>query len=167
VLEALGARAPTAARAVRFIRAQQNSDGGLPAQPGAKSNAQSPAWAVQGLLAAGVDPDAVHQGRSPSPQDYLRGLLAADGHVRYSSSSDQTPVWVTAEALMALERRPLPLGPVRAGPGGSRRTHRTVHRRRGRGRRPAAGAEGSPALDRLAAGAGVPAALAFAPVGVS
>ncbi len=41
---------------------------------------------------------------------------------------------------MALERRPLPLGPVRAGPGGSRRTgpatggahhprtHRTVHR---------------------------------------
>ena len=31
-----------------------------------------------------------------SPLDYLASLQAADGHYRYSRSSDQTPVWVTA-----------------------------------------------------------------------
>jgi hypothetical protein len=33
--------------------------------------------------------------------------------VRYSRTSAQTPVWVTAQALMALERKPLPIAPVK------------------------------------------------------
>jgi len=36
----------------RFV-SSQNRDGGFPSQPGEDSNAQSTAWAVQGLLAAG------------------------------------------------------------------------------------------------------------------
>ena len=100
------------ARAVGFIRAQQNPDGGFPAGSGASSNAQSTAWAIQGLLAAGVDPDSLHRGGAPSPAQYLQSLIAGDGHVSYARGSDQTPVWVTAEAAMALARKPLPLAPV-------------------------------------------------------
>ena len=115
VLEALGPVGPAGAvrRAAAFLRAAQNGDGGLPSQPGGPSNAQSTAWAVQGLLAAGVDPAAVHHGAG-SPLAYLSSLIAPDGHVRYAAGVDQTPVWVTGEAMMALARAPLPLAPVPA-----------------------------------------------------
>ena len=125
-LEALGGSAParTLQRAVTFIRSQQNRDGGFPSQPGDDSNAQSTAWAVQGLIAAGVSPGALHRRGAPSPLAYLRSLIAADGHVRYSRSSDQTPVWVTAQALMALAGKALPLGPVALPAGPSAPAHR-------------------------------------------
>ena len=50
-----------------------------------------------------------------SPLAYLRGLIAANGSIAYSRGVHQTPVWVTGEALMALEGKPLPLahGPRR------------------------------------------------------
>ena len=38
-----------------FLRSQQDRDGGFPAQGSGDSNAQSTSWAVQGLIAAGVD----------------------------------------------------------------------------------------------------------------
>ena len=117
-------------RAVAYIRRQQDRDGGFPGQPGAGSNAQSTAWAVQGLIAAGVNPGALHRGGAPSPLAYLRSLIAADGHVRYSRGSDQTPVWVTGEALMALEGKPLPLAapvaPDAATPAPELATHRVA-----------------------------------------
>jgi hypothetical protein len=93
------------------VRGQQDGDGGFASLPGAGSNAQSTAFAVQGLLAAGVNPSSVHR-RGASPLDYLRSLIAADGHVRYARGTDQTPVWVTGEALMALDGKALPLSPV-------------------------------------------------------
>lgn len=115
-LEALaatgGAPARTLHRAVGFIRAQQNRDGGFPSQPGDTSNAQSTAWAVQGLIAAGASPGSLHRRGAPSPTAYLQSLTAPDGHVRYSRDSDQTPVWVTAQAVMALAGKALPLAPV-------------------------------------------------------
>jgi energy-coupling factor transport system substrate-specific component len=104
-LEALSGASP--ARAVHFIEAHENRDGGFPSQPGSASNAQSTAWAVQGLLASGVPLSSL--GR---PLGYLRSLIAPDGHVRYSRGSDETPVWVTSEALMALDAKPLPIAPV-------------------------------------------------------
>jgi energy-coupling factor transport system substrate-specific component len=107
-----GPAARACVRAVGFIRAQQNSDGGLPSQPGGESNAQSTAWGVQGLLAAGVDPGALHRGGAISPLAFLTSLIAPDGHIDYARGIDQTPVWVTAQALMALARKPLPLAPV-------------------------------------------------------
>ena len=108
------------AGAVRYIEHHQDRDGGFPSTPGSGSNAQSTAWAVQGLIAAGVDPNSLHRGGAPSPLHYLRSLIAPDGHVRYSRSTSQTPVWVTGEALMALAGKPLPIrapvSPVAQGP---------------------------------------------------
>jgi energy-coupling factor transport system substrate-specific component len=115
VLEALGTGAASvSARAVRFIEAHQNRDGGFPSQPGGLSNAQSTAWGVQGLLASGAG-DRTARHAVQRALAYLRSLTASDGHVRYSRSSDETPVWVTAEAMMALARKPLPLAPVAGG----------------------------------------------------
>jgi energy-coupling factor transport system substrate-specific component len=116
-LEALGAagrrRAPATTRAADWLVAQQNADGGFPLLPGAASNAQSTAWAVQGLLAAGREPTKVRNRGSRDPLAYLRSLTARSGEVRYSRTSRQTPVWVTAYAAMALARKPLPLAPAR------------------------------------------------------
>lgn len=113
-LEALGRHGASSARAVAYLRGQQARDGGFPGEPGGESNAQSTAWAVQGLLAAGVSPGSLHRAGAVSPVQYLRSLIAPDGHVRYARSGDQTPVWVTAEALMALEGKTLPIAPVPA-----------------------------------------------------
>ena len=94
---------------MRFLVARQNPDGGFPLQPGGPSNAQSTAWAVQALVAGGRDPGRVRRGGSRTPLQYLRTLTAGDGSVRYSRTSSQTPVWVTAQALTALARRPFPI----------------------------------------------------------
>ncbi|MGH2873312.1 MAG: prenyltransferase/squalene oxidase repeat-containing protein [Solirubrobacteraceae bacterium] len=96
-------------RAVAYLRAVQDRDGGFASQPGEGSNAQSTAWAVQGLVAAGVAPASVRRDGGPSPLAYLVSLAAPDGSIRYARGQAQTPVWVTGEALMALEDRPLPL----------------------------------------------------------
>jgi energy-coupling factor transport system substrate-specific component len=106
-------RGPTVRRAVRFMLAHQNPDGGFALQPGGPSNAQSTAWAVQAFVAAGHDPDRVRSGGSRSPMGYLRTLTAGDGSVRYSRTSRQTPVWVTAQAVAALQRRALPIRAAR------------------------------------------------------
>ncbi len=110
-LEALAGHAAPAvvSRAVTFLRRQQNRDGGFAAQPGMESNAQSTAWAVQGLDAAGVSPAGVRRGGAISPLAYLDSLVAGNGAVRYSRGVVQTPVWVTGEALMAMAGKPLPV----------------------------------------------------------
>jgi hypothetical protein len=53
----------------------------------------------------------VRRARSRSPVSYLRTLVASNGSVRYSRTSAQTPVWVTAQALTALARKPFPIRP--------------------------------------------------------
>ena len=99
-------------RAVAYLRRAQNRDGGFPQQPGGESNAQSTAWAVQGLSAAGEDVNVFKRAGSRSPPAYLESLVAPDGSVRYSRTSAQTPVWVTAQALTALAGKPFPVAPV-------------------------------------------------------
>lgn len=112
-IEALAAVAGRGARSVRrgaaFLGRAQNPDGGYALQPGGRSNAQSTAFAVQGLLAAGVEPERRHRRGARSPLAYLRSIQHRSGLVRYSRTSVQTPVWVTAQALAALARRPLPV----------------------------------------------------------
>ncbi len=113
-LVAAGRRGTTTVkRAASFLVRRQNADGGFPLQPGSASNAQSTAWAVQGLLAAGRDPAAVRRNGSRSPLAYLESLVGPDGSVRYSRTSRQTPVWVTAQAVMAMARKPFPFAAVR------------------------------------------------------
>ncbi len=116
-LEALAGDASAGAvkeRAVAFLRAHQDRDGGFPSQPGTSSNAQSTAWAIQGLDAFGVSAARLHRNGSPSPIAYLDSLASSDGQIGYARGVRQTPVWVTGEALMALEGKPLPLAAVTA-----------------------------------------------------
>ena len=101
------ARGASAKQAVAWLRANQNDDGGFGQFRGRDSNAQSTSYAIQGLVAAGAGGETLSRALA-----YLRGLQRRDGSVAYSSSSSQTPVWVTAQALMALERTPLPLATV-------------------------------------------------------
>jgi energy-coupling factor transport system substrate-specific component len=183
-LEALagigGSRAAAVrSRAVAYIEGHQDGDGGFAAAPGAGSNAQSTAWAIQGLIAAGVDPNGLHRRGAASPMTYLGSLIAPDGHVRYSRSTDQTPVWVTAEAAMGLAGKPLPLAPPanpataasrhRAGnpsPAHAARppqaAHRLKHRHAAIRRQPA----GAATPTGLAGYMGLADALALAPVGL-
>ena len=108
-LVAAGSRAGVQA-GVGYLRGAQHPGGGF-ALSGGPINAQSTAWAVQGLIAAGVSPGSARSsGRSSL--DYLAAVQARDGHYRYSSSSDQTPVWVTGQALMAVRGAAFPLAPV-------------------------------------------------------
>jgi energy-coupling factor transport system substrate-specific component len=116
-LAILGADKPVAA-GVRWLRKAQNRDGGWSLVEGSGSNSQSTAWAIQGLIAAGVSPGSVSNG-SRSGLDYLQARSASDGHYAYSSSSDQTPVWVTAQALTAVEGEAFPIAPVPRSGGGS------------------------------------------------
>ncbi|HEX3875311.1 MAG TPA: prenyltransferase/squalene oxidase repeat-containing protein [Solirubrobacteraceae bacterium] len=97
------------ARAGAYIAGEQNPDGGFPLQPGGPSNAQSTAWAIQGLVAAGRVPSRTTRHGSDSPLTYLAGLSVTDGSVRYSATTTQTPVWVTAQALTGLAQRPFPI----------------------------------------------------------
>ncbi len=108
-LAASGTRAGTG-RGVSYLRGVERSGGGF-ALAGGPVNTQSTAWAAQGLAAAGVSPASVRSG-GRSALDYLASTQARDGHYRYSSSSDQTPVWVTGQALLAVNGRPFPLAPV-------------------------------------------------------
>ncbi len=115
VLQALasaGRRGGTAARAgVDYLRGVQNADGGWGQLAGRDSNAQSTSWAVQGLVAVRTALGSLRA----DPLAYLRGLQRRDGHISYSRTSDQTPVWVTSQALAALRRKPFPLAPVKRG----------------------------------------------------
>ncbi len=106
-------RSPAVSGALTYLARSQNRDGGFAIQSGGPSNAQSTAWAVQGLVAAGRNPDSVRTRGSRSPLQYLRSLVGSDGAIRYSRTSAQTPVWVTAQAITALARKPFPLAPVR------------------------------------------------------
>ena len=166
-------------RAVAFIEREQNRDGGFASQPGADSNAQSTAWAIQGLLAVGLDPSSVHRAGRPSPEHFLSSLIAEDGHIRYSRSSDQTPVWVTGEALMAMAGKPLPLAAVapahRHRPPAVRATHKVTHRKKvaakvatakHHDRQPRRARRASAPLSALAADAACAAAIALGPVGL-
>jgi energy-coupling factor transport system substrate-specific component len=97
--------------AAGYLIRSQNLDGGFPQQYGGESNAQSTAWAIQGLIATGRHLNTVRRRGSRSPVGYLESLLAPGGSIRYSRTSSQAPVWVTAQALIALAGKTFPVGP--------------------------------------------------------
>ena len=88
-----------AARA--FLSSQQGPQGGFPLTRGGALNSQSTAYAVQALVAVGGYDRVVRRG-----QAYIRSLTEENGLVRYSRTGRQTPVWVSAQALLALHRKP-------------------------------------------------------------
>lgn len=89
-------------RAVNFLRSFQNKDGGFELTYGRGSDSQSTAWAIQGLVAAGVTPPR-------TAFAYLARMKRDDGSYRYSAKYVTTPVWVTSQVLAALAKKPFPL----------------------------------------------------------
>jgi energy-coupling factor transport system substrate-specific component len=104
-LAAAGNRGRALDRGTSYLRRSQRADGGWALALGGPTNSQSTAWAVQGLVAAGRGPAAAPR----DPLGYLAARQASDGHYRYSAASDQTPVWVTGQALLAIAREAFPL----------------------------------------------------------
>jgi hypothetical protein len=101
-LRSAGARGKPIRRGLAYLRRLQNRDGGFELTPGRGSDAQSTAWAIQAFAAA--------QMRAPRGSlAYLRRLRRPDGSFRYSKRYATTPLWVTAQVLPALSRRPFPL----------------------------------------------------------
>ena len=97
-----GVRGRPIRRALSFLLRYRNSDGGFELTLGRGSDAQSTAWAIQAFLAA----------RKTPPRGafaYLKRLQRPDGSFRYSARYTTTPVWVTAQVLPALARKPFPL----------------------------------------------------------
>ena len=103
-LRSVGVSGRAIDRGVAFLRRHQNSDGGFELTDGRGSDAQSTAWAIQGLLVAGRTPGA-------AVYRYLERLRRSDGSYRYSARYVTTPLWVTAQVLPALARKPFPLRP--------------------------------------------------------
>jgi hypothetical protein len=101
-LRAAGVRGRPIRRGLAYLHGLQRRDGGFELTRGRGSDAQSTAWAIQAFLAADKAPPR-------GALSYLRRMRRSDGSFRYSAHFVTTPVWVTAQVLPALARRPFPL----------------------------------------------------------
>lgn len=108
VLQAIGGE-KVVQKALAFLRRNHRPSGGFPLAPGAPVNTQSTAWAAQGLAAVGINPRHFRAGGEKSVYQYLSDRQQPDGHFRYSASSDQTPTWVTAQAMVAVAGKSFPI----------------------------------------------------------
>lgn len=96
-----------------YLRRAQLPDGGFPARPDLEdeANVASTAWAVQGLWAAGENPEDWLSGSGEAteePLDYLESMQAADGHIRWRESSDLNGIWMTAYVTPTFAGQALP-----------------------------------------------------------
>jgi hypothetical protein len=101
-LAAAGVHGPSIVRALAFLRTRERPDGGFELQPGTGSNVQSTSWAIQAFIAARTKPPA-------AAFRFLQRMQRVDGSLRFSPRYATTPLWVSGQALPALERRPFPL----------------------------------------------------------
>lgn len=104
VAAGIPARDPRLQRAVRALGRFRSASGGYALTEGARPDAQSTAWVLQGLAAVGR--------RDTGAEAFLGGLVLADGAVQYQRGVRITPVWVTAQAAIGLARRSFPLAPA-------------------------------------------------------
>ena len=97
--------APNSTVIVRAVASLKRfrSQGGYALTVGSPPDAQSTAWILQGLAAAGKS--------DPAAEAYLASLQRSNGAVAYQRGLSITPVWVTAQAALGLARRPFPLRP--------------------------------------------------------
>jgi prenyltransferase/squalene oxidase-like repeat protein len=101
-LAATGVHGAPITNALAYLRKLQASNGGFRLQAGHAPDAQSTALAIQAFVAAKV--------RVPAKAfAFLASLRRTDGSYRYSRAYATTPVWVTAQVVPALMRKPLPL----------------------------------------------------------
>lgn len=101
-LRATGVKGVPVSRALTYLRKLQAPSGGFRLVAGRAPDAQSTALVIQAFVAAGAKP--------PSRAfTYLASLRRSDGSYRYSRAYATTPVWVTAQVLPGLVKKPLPL----------------------------------------------------------
>ena len=101
-------------RALAWLDGAQRPSGGFPGSSSIPTvNSQSTGMALQGLAALGYAPGKLtRDGRDGL--DFLEARQRSSGAIDYSTTSDQTAVWVTADALVALSGKSLPVtGPER------------------------------------------------------
>ncbi len=122
VLQALSPDSKASAQGLSYLRRTQHKGGGFVLGGSGGVNTQSTAWAIQGILAAGGDPGSFRRGGFSAPE-YLTNNQLPDGSYRYAKPSaevpdevaHQTPVWVTAEVMVAASNAHLPISvPPRA-----------------------------------------------------
>ena len=97
--------------ALDFLKTQQGDDGGF--QSWGTSNANSTAWGIQAVIAAGQDPDGADWTKDGHTLvSFLLSLQASSGYFEYSSPP---PGWTadlvltTVQAVPALAGKPFPL----------------------------------------------------------
>jgi prenyltransferase beta subunit len=97
------------AKALSYLHEVQLPDGGFPEETSqTESNVGSTAWAVQGIWAAGGNPETwVIDGNEPL--GYMASLQQPDGHIRWKASQDTNGVWMTAYAGPAFAGIPKPI----------------------------------------------------------
>ena len=101
-LRSTGVRGKPISRAVTYLRSVEATNGGFRLVAGRAPDAQSTALAIQAFVAAGVKPP-------PKAFRFLASLKRPDGSYRYSRAYATTPVWVTAQVLPGLLKKPFPL----------------------------------------------------------
>jgi energy-coupling factor transport system substrate-specific component len=122
VMQALSPDSKAAGQGLFYLRHHaQQKGGGFPLGGNGTVNTMSTAWAIQGILAVGGNPDSFRRGSVSAPE-FLAHNLRADGSYRYanpdqtaSEVANQTPVWVTGQVLVAAAGRYYPIAaPPRA-----------------------------------------------------
>ena len=101
-LRATGVKGAPITRALTYLRMLRASNGGFRLVAGRAPDAQSTALVVKAFVAAGAKPPA-------RVFTFLATLRRPDGSYRYSRAYGTTPVWVTAQVLPALVKKPFPL----------------------------------------------------------
>jgi energy-coupling factor transport system substrate-specific component len=94
------------ARAMNYLRSAQATSGGF-ASSGIV-NSQSTGLVLQGLAALGRSHASLRRGGNTG-LDFLEARQQTDGSIWYSRNSDQTRIWVTADALVGLAGESLPV----------------------------------------------------------
>ncbi len=118
VMQALSPDSKAAGHGLFYLRHQaQQKGGGFPLGGNGTVNTMSTAWAIQGILAAGGNPDSFRRGSVSAPE-YLARNQREDGSYRYanpdqtaSEVANQTPVWVTGQVLVAAAGKYYPVAP--------------------------------------------------------
>lgn len=106
VLQVIGAD-KAVSRAIAYLRSAQKSSGGFAS--GSVVNSQSTGLVLQGLVARGKSRSKLRK-NGKTGLDFLEARQQEDGSIWYSKDSDQTRIWVTADALIGLAGKSLPVG---------------------------------------------------------
>lgn len=108
-------------QALAYLHTQQNDDGGFPWSKvfswGKDSDASSTSWVIQGLIAAGEDPQGSGWTKNgQTPVDYLISMQNANGAFGYQASWSDDNLMSTYQAIPALAGKAFPLELASGGP---------------------------------------------------